>query len=142
MTPSERMTENDLLELQLRMKITQESIDQPSPDHYFDTEADDDKPESKLANDIRAYAKKKGWPCLVHPRSKMLSWFLPIGYADIVLSIPYGITLYLEIKKQKGIWRKEQQLMGMQWKQLGHQYHVLKTWKGFLQLIDSVLRRE
>lgn len=129
-----RLTEQEFLEVQHKMQRT----DRPSPDHFVDTEADGE-PESVLANSIKQWADGKGYPCLVHPRSKKLSWFLPPGYADIVLSLPLGITLYLEIKAQKGVWRKEQQLMAMQWRQLGHQYYVLKTLKGFLELIDRVL---
>lgn len=129
-----RLTEQEFLEIQHKMQRT----DRPSPDRFIDA-ASDTEPESALANSIKQWADKKAYPCLVHPRSKKLSWFLPPGYADIVLSLPLGITLYLEIKAQEGIWRKDQQLMAMQWRHLGHQYFVLKSWKGFLELIDRVL---
>ena len=130
------MSEQDFLEVQYRMRTLQESIDA-----IPESEVDEGS-ESALANRIKQWADKKLYPCLVHPRTKKLSWFLPPGYADIVLSLPFGITLYLETKVQKGIWREKQQLMAMQWQQLGHQYHVVKSWKGFLELVEKVTRRE
>lgn len=128
-----RFTEQEFLEMQHKMQRT----DRPSPEHFIDA-ASVLEPESALANSIKQWADAKGYPCLVHPRSKKLSWFLPPGYADIVLSLPLGITLYLETKAQKGIWRKEQQLMAMQWKQLGHFYFVVKSFKQFLEIIQKV----
>ena len=132
MTPSERMTEQDLQVILARCDtIAAKATDEPDPG-----------PESELQSVIKAFCKQKGWPCLSFPQTPDVKKFLIAGYADMVLSLPLGITLYLEIKARKGIWREKQQLMGMQWNQLGHQYHVVRSFKRFLQIVEGILKRE
>lgn len=120
------MTEEDYLMMKIRTNRT------------FDEETDkaNGGPESDLASKIRDYAKQHGYPCLIHPQSKKLSWYLPEGYADVVLSLPHGITLYLELKSKKGVWADNQKLMALQLGQLGHQYCKIKSFKEFLRLVS------
>lgn len=107
------------------------------PPNTFNDDMDkaDEGPESELAHKIRAYAKQKGYPCLIFPQSKKLSWFIPEGYVDVVLSIPRGITLYLELKAAKGVRGDNQKLMAAMLLQLGHKYNKIKSFKAFLQII-------
>lgn len=122
------ITETELLILQQRTQ-------KPVPNTFTDNA--DEGPESELASKIRDYAKQHGYPCLIHPQSKKLSWFIPKGYSDVVISLPHGITLYLELKSEKGIWKEKQRLMAMQLMQLGHQYHKINSFKEFLRLVDK-----
>lgn len=131
---SERMTEQDFLELELRRQIRQEGV---PPNHKPDPGL-----ESDLVAKIRNWAKTRGYPCLTHPQTKALSWFIPPGYPDVVLSLPYGHTLYLELKAAKGIWKEKQQLIAGQLNQLGHQYFVVRSFKRFLEIVEATLRRE
>ena len=114
----------------------------PAENNYSANHEADEGPESKLAARIREWAKERGYPCLVHPQNKKLSWFTPIGYPDIVLSLPYGITLYLELKSAKGTLKEKQKLMAMQLTQLGHQWFQVRSWKRFFEIVNKVLIRE
>lgn len=114
----------------------------PGPDYFKMQRQESDTPESALQSKIRDWAKIHGYPCLMHPQNKKLSWFIPPGYPDVVLSLPYGHTLYLELKSVKGIWKEKQRLIFGQLNQLGHQYHIVRSWKGFLEIVEKVQRRE
>jgi hypothetical protein len=129
MSRIERMTEQELQVILAKQNpITEDSHEA------------DEGPEAELQSRIKAHCKQKGWPCLSFPQTPDVKKFLPAGYADMVLSLPVGITLYLETKARKGIWREKQQLMGMQWNQLGHQYHVVRSFKRFLEIVEGILR--
>jgi len=137
------MTEQEYLELQRRIQITQDSIDQ-SVEHSIDhpEQFADLGPESALQSKIKVYCKGKGWPILSFPRTADVKKFLPPGYPDVVLSLPYGHTLYLELKAARGIWKEKQQLIAGQLNQLGHQYFVVRSYKKFLEIVEGVTRRE
>ena len=127
-------TEEDLLIIQQRQA--------PAPNSYSNNHEPDEGPESKLASKIRDFAEQRGYPCLIHPQTKKLSWFCPIGYPDVVLTLPYGITLYLELKSVKGHLKDKQKLIAMQLAQLGHQWFEVRSWKKFLEIVTNVLKRE
>lgn len=128
------LSEEDYLIMQQRMS--------PAENSYSGNHEADEGPESKLAARIREWAKERGYLCLIHPGSKKLSWFIPKNYVDVVLTLPYGITLYLELKSAKGHLRAGQKLMAQQFLQLGHQWHQVRSWKRFLEIISKILTRE
>ena len=121
------ITNEEYMDMQRRMQILQDSIDKSTPD----------APESELSKTIRQWAKDKAYPCLVHPQNKKLSWFVPEGYPDVVLSLPKGRTIYLELKSKKGIWKNKQIDHALMLGQLGHEYYVVRTFKRFLEIVDK-----
>ncbi len=109
-------------------------IRRTDPPNPYDKQADEG-PESELASKIRQWAENKGYPCLIHPQTQKLKRFIPPGYPDVVLSLPHGITVYIELKSKKGIWKDKQKLVAMQLTQLGHQYCKIKSFKAFLDIV-------
>ena len=122
-----RLTESEYQEI-LAKKHTQDS----------DNDEANGGPEANLANKIREWADRKGYPCLIHPQTKKLSWFVPEGYVDVVLTLPYGVTLYIELKSKSGRVRDKQKLMAMQLTQLGHEYRKIKSFKRFLEITEEI----
>ena len=134
MTPYERMSEQEYQVLLARNQALNDltkHIHEPDPG-----------PESELQSKIKAHCKTKGWPCLSFRQTPDVKKFLPPGYPDMVLSLPYGHTLYLELKAAKGIWKEKQQLIAGQLNQLGHQYFVVRSFKRFLQIVEGTLKPE
>lgn len=132
-----RLTEKEFLEIQHRMQRT----DRPSPDHFMDTEADD-SPESVLQSKIKDNCKQKGWPCLCFPQTPAVRKFLPPGWPDIAIKLPFGQTLEIETKGEGGRLSDNQKLMKAMFTQLGHTIHKVNSYKGYLQLIEKVMRGE
>lgn len=127
-------SEEEYLIIQQRMN--------PSDNSYSGNHEPDEGPESDLAGKIRKWAKERGYPCLIHPQNPKLSYFIPSGYPDIVLTLPYGITLYIELKSAKGIIKRKQKLMAHQLLTLGHQWYQVRSFKRFLEIVQKVLTRE
>ncbi len=106
------------------------------------TEQADEGPESRLQAKIRKYAKDRGYPCLIFPQTKAVMKFLPPGYLDIVLSLPYCFTIYFETKSKTGQLRKKQNLMIGMLEQLGHHVYQIRSYKRFLEIMKNVEVRE
>jgi hypothetical protein len=134
-------SEQDLLELQLRRQITQESIDRPSPDHFTDTAADDE-PESKLASTIRDWVKRKGYKAIINPQNKKLSWFIEAGMPDVVLFLPFSQVACFELKSKTGRLSDDQKLTKQILSWLGHTIYEVRSYKSFLEVVEKVTRRE
>lgn len=128
------LSEENYLIIQQRMS--------PTENNYSANHEADEGPESKLANKIREWAKERAYPCLIHPQNKKLSYFIPTGYVDIILTLPYGITLYLELKSAKGTLKEKQKLMAMQLTHLGHLWFQVRSWKRFFEIVTKILTRE
>ena len=106
--------------------------------------------ESPLQRRIVQDAKARGWPAHDHPMSQhhikahgASDW----GWGDVTLCIPggplvkgkylaRGRVLILELKAKKGTARQSQVDMARICKFLNIEYHVVKTWKRYLEIIN------
>ena len=129
-----RYTEEDYLIIQQRQA--------PAPNSYSNNHEPDEGPESKLAARIREWAKERGYKFIIHPQTPKLSYFLEPGMPDIVLFLPFGITACFELKSKKGRLSEKQKLTKSMLNYLGHQVYLVRSFKGFLQIVTSLLRRE
>ena len=91
----------------------------------------DSGPESKLQAKILKWAKDKGYP-VFHDRSRKKN--VP-GWPDLTLCLPKGIVLFLELKSEKGVLRKEQEAIRQQIMYLKHDYFIVKSYKRFQEII-------
>ena len=94
-------------------------------------------PEATLSKDIRGWAKKQGYPALVLRQSIKARGFITPGWPDVTLILPNRI-LFLELKAPKGgTLRENQRLIAQMIRTLGHEWHKVKTWKEFMEIIGE-----
>ena len=98
---------------------------------------DPDERESVLQGKITQWAKDHGYPCLSFRQSKKAHGFLLPGYPDITLALPKGRVVFLELKTKKGYLSKAQKEIRQQLTYLGHEYHVVRTWKKFIEIVEE-----
>lgn len=97
--------------------------------------------ESALQSKIKAYCKAKGWPILSFPRTPAVKRFLPAGYPDDTIILPFGTVLFLEGKTETGRVSPEQKLMRNMFRALGHVIHEIRSYKKFLEIVEGVMKR-
>lgn len=102
-----------------------------------DDSTPDAGPESRLQGKIVKWAKDHGFPCLSFRQSRKAKGFLTPGWPDITMAIHNNRVLFLELKAKKGVLRKEQTATGLQLTQLGHEWHQVKSFKRFLQIVGK-----
>lgn len=98
--------------------------------------------ESELKTKIKSHAKQQGWPVLVFPESREVIRFLPPGWPDITIKLPFGHTLDIETKSYSGKLRDKQKENQLIWMHLGHIIHEVRSFKKFLAITEGILRKE
>lgn len=63
---------------------------------------------------------------------------LRAGVADLTLMLEGGRVLYIELKTEKGVQRKEQKEFKLLCDSTGAPYHLIRTFDEFVALIESV----
>ena len=102
----------------------------------------DPGPESDLAKKIKAHSKQMGWPePLIFPQTLAVRNFLPPGWPDCVIPIPHHILL-IELKAGKAKLREKQELTRLMFMACHHTIHKINSFKGYLALVDKIMRRE
>jgi len=94
-----------------------------------------DAPESSLQKKINQWARDNGYPYLSFRQSLKARGFLLPGWPDVTLILPNRI-LFLELKAKKGYLSKVQKELRQQITYLGHEYHVVRTFKRFLEIVS------
>ena len=132
MTPSDRMSEQELQVILARCNtIAAKASDEPDPG-----------PEAELAKKIKAHSKQMGWPePLIFPQTLAVRNFLPPGFPDCVIPIPHHILL-VELKAGKAKLREKQELTRLMFMALGHIIHKINSFKGYLQIVQGILKPE
>ena len=92
------------------------------------------EPESTLSKDVRKWAAAQGYPALVCRQSIKARGFLTPGWPDVTLILPKRIV-FLELKSKTGGLRENQKLIAQQILTLGHEWHKIKTWKEFEEIV-------
>lgn len=68
---------------------------------------------------------------------RRVSMGLRKGAADLVLVLP-GYVIFLEIKKEDGIQKKEQRLFQDKVEALGHRYEIVRSLEEFRDLVREL----
>lgn len=122
MRKSERWTE---LDLQIN-----EQRRNPAP-NTFSNHTPDPGAESDLLNKCLEYCRERGYP-VWHDRSRGKN---QPGWPDLIIFMPGAKVILIELKSIKGIFRQEQQQLARQFMYLGHEYHKIKSWKRFVEIV-------
>ena len=96
----------------------------------------DEGPESNLSKKIRAYGKGHGYPIQVNRQSKKAKGFAEPGWPDVVMALPGGRTVYLELKCDRGKLTEDQVRYRLMFMQLGHEWHEVRSYRQFLDIVE------
>ena len=97
----------------------------------------DPGPESRLQARIVAWAKEHGFPCLSFRQSRRAKGFLTVGWPDVTIALPSKRVVFLELKAAKGVVKDEQRSIHLQLMALGHEVHVCRSFKRFLEIVKT-----
>lgn len=131
MTPHERMTEQDLQIILARQQKL------PTDNHEADP-----GPESELHSKITKNCRQRGWPYLYLPQTPELKKWIPPGWPDDTIIMPYTNVLFLEGKARKGRFSDDQKLLRSMFHYLGHTIHEIRSWKRYVEITEGILRRK
>jgi len=92
--------------------------------------------ENTLQIKIERFLRGKGYPYLSFKKSRAVVRLLPAGWPDLTVVLPQTI-IFMELKAKKGRRSKEQKEMALIFYHLGHVIYEVKTWKKFLEIINS-----
>jgi hypothetical protein len=94
-------------------------------------ESVEDLPESKLQAQIEKWCKDNGFP-YYHDYSRGKN---KPGFPDIIIALPGGWALWLELKSKTGRLSKEQEQWRLKLMALGHEHYVIKSYRQFLEVV-------
>jgi len=100
-------------------------------------EEPDEGPESKLQGKIVKWAKEWGRPIQSNRQTKGARTLLTPGWPDIVLILPRGRVLFIELKAGKGRLSEEQKQMRLMFMALGHEIHEIRSYRAFISLVEA-----
>jgi hypothetical protein len=93
-----------------------------------DTSRPEDAPEWKLQAKIEGYCRERGL-YFFHDRSRR---FNAPGHPDLVIALPGGRVLWLELKSRHGRMTKEQKMVRLMLLALGQEFFEVRSFRGFL----------
>jgi hypothetical protein len=112
------------------------------PSSKFNDEKPDAGPESILSGKIKRWAKDHGFVAQVSRQSKNARGLLVRGLPDVILALPGGVTLWIELKSQKGRLKKEQKQIALQLMACGHRWYQVRSYKRFLEIVNKAWKEE
>ncbi len=89
-----------------------------------------DEPESTLQRMIETWCEEHGYPYF-HDRSRGAN---RSGFPDLVIALPAGRTLWVELKSSRGRMSAAQNRWRMMLLHLGHEHHVIRSYREFLRV--------
>lgn len=96
----------------------------------------DPPPDSGLERDLQAkieeYCKEHGYP-FFHDRSRKCN--VP-GFPDLVIALPGGRTLWIELKSKSGRLDSEQKRFRLMLLALGHEWHMCRSFRHFARIVQ------
>ncbi len=121
-------------ETQLETYLAKQPMTDISGDIWQDA---DEGPESKLQSKIKAWCKTWGRPILSFPRTPKVRRFLPPGWPDDCIVMPGSRVLWIEDKTKSGRPSPEQIHLHLVFRALGHEVHVVRSFKRFLEIVGN-----
>ena len=98
----------------------------------------DPGPESRLQQKIIDHANGKGWPILwIRPLRQFKIYEVTPGWPDVSIALPGPRVLWLELKSARGAFRERQAAIGQQLRALGHEWHHVRSYKRYLEVINE-----
>jgi hypothetical protein len=88
-------------------------------------------PESQLQARCLRYCAERGWP-VWHDWSQKRN---QPGWPDLIVFKPEGKLSLIELKAAGGKLRKEQEALKRQFMFLGHEIHITRSFKRFVELV-------
>lgn len=131
--PGLRWTREELEAYQARRRA--DSSPQGTISLSEDHEADPG-PEHALQGKIERFCEENGL-YYFHDRSRGEN---KPGHPDLVVALTNGRTLWLELKSQTGRLTKDQKRIRLMLMALGHEFHVVRSFKRFLEVIHRELK--
>jgi len=107
----------------------------PTYHHLVGADPPDEGPESRLQSKIQAWAKEWGRPIQSNRQSSRAKTLLTPGWPDIVLILPQGRVLFIELKGKRGRLTEEQKQMKLMFMALGHTIHEIRSYRAFISLV-------
>ena len=107
----------------------------------FETRKDekpDEGKESKLQSKIVKYCKDHGYPCLSFRQSRKAKGFVVPGWPDLTICLPASRVIFIELKAKTGILKADQRDMALMMLALGHEWHEIRSYKKFLEVVNHV----
>jgi hypothetical protein len=124
---NERMRRMALKNVQIREADLKAHIEAYPPDEC------DPGPESELQERIEKWCKENGFP-FFHDRSRNKN---EPGFPDLVIALRDGRTLWIELKSKDGRLKKDQEKWRLQLMALGHEHHVIRSFKRFMEVVNA-----
>lgn len=123
-----RMTEDELAAFEERSRKWKSPVAEPV----------DDVPDPGLERDLQKriedYCDDHAYPWF-HDRSRKVN---EPGFPDLVIALPAGRTLWLELKSKNGRMSEEQKQWRMMLMHLGHCHGVPKSFRAFLRIVSEL----
>lgn len=113
--------------------------EQQVKEHMANMAGDAGDTESPLQKKIVQWALDEGYPFHAHPQSRayIRAHTRGAGWPDVTLCLPGPRVLFLELKAKKGVMRYAQTEMELKMMFLGHEYHRVRTWKRFMEIVGE-----
>ena len=119
-----RWTEEKLTQHLAARKATEDETEHES----------DNTPESRLQARCEAYLTDKGY-YYFHDKSRQTN---APGLLDLVIALPHGRTVWIELKSKRGRMRPEQKETVYKLMCLGHEvFAPVKSYKRFVEIIEG-----
>jgi hypothetical protein len=93
----------------------------------------DDQPERALQDRIEGWCRENGFYAF-HDRSRKCN---QPGHPDLVIALRDGRVLWLELKARGGRLRPEQAMIGKLLTFCGHEWHCVRSWKRFMEIVTE-----
>ena len=98
----------------------------------------DPGPESDLQSKIFDWCRQRGYPCFHdYSRKKNMA-----GWPDLTIVMEGPRVLFVELKAEKGPLRKAQRDLKQVFAWLKHDYHVVRSFKRFLEVVNNDNKQE
>lgn len=127
-------TEDQLSEYLARRNRLKGSTTDYLPGNDVEAVPADDIPESALQRKIERYCEGHAF-YVFHDRSKCVN---KKGFPDLLIALHHGVVLFCELKSRSGRLTTEQKMVRLHLIRLGHQYHVVKSFKQFLGIVEAI----
>lgn len=89
--------------------------------------------ESDLQAKIERYCRQSGF-YFFHDRSREQN---SKGFPDLVIALPAGRVVWMELKSAKGRLRPEQKQVRLMLMALGHEWHEVRSYRQFIGIVNG-----
>lgn len=120
------------------MRWTQQQLEEYQARRTVETEptpcAADPGPEKDLQAKAEKFCRERGYH-FFHDRSQGAN---APGQTDLVIAMPKGRTVWVELKSKSGRLSADQKRVRMILSALGHEWHEVRSYRQFVCLVDGI----